>query len=332
MAVVGIGLHAYRNILPTITFLPVTLKAICGKENKERGNFTANQYGCRYYCDMKEMLTRENIDAVFICVSAQMHPQLVCEALDAGLHVWVEKPVAMHSFEIEEMICHRKDRAVVVGFKKIFMPSAQKVIEILKSGRYKSLESILAIYPCSLPKDGRVIMQNNVLTRWLENGCHPLSLMLSVGGEVGAVTTKRGFQAGTAVILEFENGILGNLHLASGPQPIENYKFFGDDWHMSIENSLRVTLQRDNLLNYEKTTSYIPCGENSGAIVWDLQNSLSTLENKAAFTQGIFNEMMYFCQCVLQGKVAKQGSLEFAYKVMRVYEATLISNDVRTYL
>ena len=45
-----------------------------------------------------------------------------------------------------------------------------------------------------------------------------------------------------------------------------------------------------------------------------LEDSLATLENKALFTQGFYDEMMYFCQCVLTGESAKRGSLEFALR------------------
>jgi hypothetical protein len=44
-----------------------------------------------------------------------------------------------------------------------------------------------------------------------------------------------------------------------------------------------------------------------------------------AFIQGIYNEMKYFCDCILAEETAEQGSLEFALEVMRVYEAALHS-------
>ena len=60
-----------------------------------------------------------------------MHPELACEAFDAGCHVWLEKPPGMRASQVEAMIRHRKDRVAVVGYKKAFMPAADKVIEML---------------------------------------------------------------------------------------------------------------------------------------------------------------------------------------------------------
>ena len=44
VGIVGVGSHAYRNILPTMNFLPVSLKAICDL-NMELACTTAEQYG-----------------------------------------------------------------------------------------------------------------------------------------------------------------------------------------------------------------------------------------------------------------------------------------------
>jgi hypothetical protein len=146
------------------------------------------------------------------------------------------------------------------------------------------------------------------------------------------VTIHRGRNGGAACILEFENGCIGNFHLAAGgndSQPMEHYSFFGNNCQMAIDNCLRVTLQRGIPFAYGKNTTYVPEGIDSGAIVWEPQNTRATLENMSWFTQGFYSEMRYFCDRVLEGRPATQGSLEFALEVMKVYEATLLSKGNR---
>lgn len=328
VGIVGVGSHAYRNILPTMTLLPVNLKAICDIDLK-KAQITASQYGVNsVYQSSKEMYQNEELDAVFLCVSPQLHPELACEAFDAGLHVWMEKPPAMRVSEVEEMIRHRGNRVAVVGFKKAFMPSTEKVMEIFSKEGYGPLKSILAVYPMTIPADGEKVLKERQYTNWLANGCHPLSLMIAVGGLVTGITVHRSKDGGGICVLEFKNGILGNFHLANGgsnSQPVEQYSFFGNNCHVTIENSLRVSLHRGIPFQYGKTTSYVPPGIDSGTIIWEPQNCLATLENKALFTQGFYNEMMYFCDRILTGKQAERGSLEFALEVMKVYEAALLS-------
>ena len=84
-------------------------------------------------------------------------------------------------------------------------------------------------------------------------------------------------------------------------------------------------LQRGIQFDYSGSTSFVPEGFEGGGIVWEPQNSLGTLENKGLFIQGFYQEMRYFCDCILSGTPAEQGSLEFALEVMKVYEAGLRS-------
>ncbi|HEU4770804.1 MAG TPA: Gfo/Idh/MocA family oxidoreductase, partial [Candidatus Udaeobacter sp.] len=315
-----------------MNYLPVALQAVCDK-NAQLAAATAAQYGAKHHYDnASDMYRKEKLDAVFLCVSPVLHPSLACEALDAGLHVWMEKPPARRVSEVEEMMRHRKNKTVVVGFKKAFMPSTQKVIEIFSKNEFKPLRSILAVYPMTIPDNGEQVLTDGSIPNWLRNGCHPLSLCVAVGGPVDAVTINRGNDGGGVCVLEFKSGAIGNFHLASGRnkgQPIERYSFFGDECHVTIDNGLRVTLQRGIPFDYGKTKTYAPEGFDSGAIVWEPQNREGTLENKALFTQGIYDEMFYFCTQALANKPAEKGSLEFTLEVMKIYEAGLLSRGNR---
>ena len=332
VGIVGVGSHAYRNLLPAMNFLPVSLTAICDT-NTGLAERTAAQYGVKqYYDSAAEMYRKAGLDAVFLCVSPQLHPELACQAFDAGLHVWLEKPPARRASEIARMIEHRKDRVAVVGFKKAFMPATRKAIEVFATEAYGPLRSILAQYPMTIPEDGEAVLRDGSVVEWLRNGCHPISLCMAVAGAVTAVTVHRAAHGGGVCVLEFANGVIGNFHLAAGinkGQVIERYAFFGDNGHLVIDNGLRVTLQRGIPFKYGATASYAPEGLDSGAIVWEPQNREGTLENKALFTQGIYDEMLYFCERALEGKAAEKGSLEFALAVMRVYEAGLMSKGRR---
>lgn len=328
VGVIGAGSHCYRNVLPTMTYMPVRVKAICDPK-VDAAQKTAQQFGCSYYTQAADMYAKEQLDAVFICVGPQLHPSLAIEAFGAGMHVWVEKPVAMRASEVAEMIAKRKDRIAVVGLKKAFMPATQKAIEVVKSEQYGRLKSILASYPMTIPADGAEVLEKRLFTNWLGNGCHPLSLMMAVGGHVGAVTVHQTESGHGMCLLEFANGVIGNFHFASGPLPSEHYCFYGDSWHLTIDNGDVVTLERGIPFQYGVTTDFVPGGFDSGALVWRPQNTLATLENKALFIQGMYHEMRHFCDCVLAGTPAVHGSLEFAHEVMKVYEAALLSGGKR---
>ncbi len=330
IALAGVGLHGYRTILPTFHYLPVNLRALCDlDENRLRQ--TARQFGVEScYTDAAEMFAKEKLDAVFLCAGPKQHPPLTCQALDAGLHVWMEKPPAVRAAEVEEMIRHRKDQVAVVGFKKAFMPGVQKAKDLLAKENCGKMLTVLGEYGMDIPADGKKILEEGRITNWLANGCHPLSAMLALGGKVNAVTVHRGANGGGVCILEFASGALGNLHLAAGIKgPTESYSVFTENGHVVIDNCRRVTWHRGIPLDYARTSDFAPDGMESGSVVWEPQNSLATLENRTLFTQGMYQEMKHFCDCVLEGKKPETGSLEFALEVMRVYEAALLSGGER---
>ena len=321
VGMVGIGHHAYRSLLATMHYLPVELVAVSAHGNEARARLTAAEYGCRHYMSPEAMYRAEDLEAVFVCVSPQAHPELVCEALDAGLHVWLEKPPAMRAEGVERMIAHRGDRVAVVGFKKAFMPVVDKALEI--AGELGGLRSLLAVYPMSIPAEGEQVLAGDRVVNWLANGVHPLSLLMAVGGHVDSVAAHTGPTGHGAFVIHFAGGVVGTFHLASGPLPMEAYALYGEGWHCDITNNNRLTLHRGYGPNNRHT--FLPAGFDTGAVVWEAQNCLATIENKSLFTQGIYAEMRYFCDCVIEGRAAERGSLEFALEVMKVYEAGLRS-------
>ena len=328
VGVVGVGSHCYRNLLPCMTYLPVAIRALCDV-NASLLARTADEYGVeRRYDSAAEMFADGDLDAVFLSVSAEQHPPLACAALDAGLHVWMEKPPAVRASDVQTMIDHRGDRVVVVGFKKAFMPAIGKAIELLGAPEAGALRTMLGEYPVEVPADGQRVLAERQSPNWLLNGVHPLSAMLAVGGPVSAVATHRGARGGGACVLEFAGGAIGTLHLAAGMRgPTERYSFLAEGRHVTVDNGgMRVTLHRGIELDYARTTNFAPPGTESGSVVWEPQNCLATLENKAFMTQGIYEEMHTFCRCALDGVAAERGGLEFALDVMRAYEAALLSD------
>jgi predicted dehydrogenase len=332
LGVIGAGGHCYRNLLPLLTYLPVEVRAICDAD-PARARATATQYGAGgAYADHAEMLARERLDAVLIAVSPRLHPQLTCDALRAGAHVWVEKPPALRVAGVERMLAAQREtgKVVVVGFKKAFMPATRKAIELLAG--LGQLHSVLAEYPMDIPADGAGVLERGESCNWLGNGVHPLAFLLAIGGRVEAVTVHRGRHGGGACILDYASGATGLFHLAQGApasQPCERYRCCSAGGTVTIEDCRRVVLQRGIPFAYGVSTTFAPPGTDHGALVWEPQNSLSTLENSSWFTQGLYDELMHFCSCALAGRMPERGTLDETRHLMQVYEAALRSGGAR---
>ena len=118
LALIGLGGHAYRNLLPALHYLPVRLVALCDS-NKDILSRTAQEYeGCACFTDAAELFSASELDVVLLAVGATQHPSLARQALAHGLHVWMEKPPAVRASQIEALLPLRGDRVCAVGFKE----------------------------------------------------------------------------------------------------------------------------------------------------------------------------------------------------------------------
>lgn len=327
IGVVGVGSHCYRNILPTLTYLPVELVAVADVD-LDRATAVGRQYNAKAYASAAEMYEAEELDAVLLCVSAKLHPQLTIQAFEAGLHVWMEKPAAMRASEVEAMLAARGDRFCVVSYKKAFMPATRKAIELLALEGNTPIRSLLGVYPLSLPEDGPAVLAEGRKSAWLSNGCHPLALMLELGGAVEAVTTHRSKHDGGACILHYASGAIGNLHLSKGvpnTQPCERYLIAAGSRSIEIENSRRVIYQRGIDFSYTHGTSFAQGNCDTGAIVWEAQDGLNSPETMSAVTQGIHGALDHFIGAVAARTRPTICELEFTLSLTRVWEAVLLS-------
>lgn len=327
IGVVGVGSHCYRNILPTLAYLPVELVAVADRD-PDRAQAVGRQYGAPHYSSAESMYDGEDLEAVLMCVSPQLHPTLAIQAFRAGLHVWMEKPAATRANRVQGMLAARGDRKCIVGYKKAFMPALQRALAIIAELKPAPVSSVLGVYPCSLPADGRASLEAEENTEWLANGCHPLSALLAISGPVAKVRTLRGDHGGNAVVLNHRGGTISNLHLPYGAptsQPFERYLMVVDGRSIEIENARRLVYQRGIDFSYNHGTDFTQGGLDGGATVWEAQDGLNTLENKAVFTQGLYNGLASFLTSILSNSSPTVGSLEFALHLSQLWEAVLLS-------
>lgn len=95
----------------------VELAAVVNHREKSMAAF-ASRYGIpRQYLTIEELIAAGNVDAVSINTPNYLHAPQTIAALDAGLHVFVEKPMAMTAAQAEEMVSasQRNDRVLMVG-------------------------------------------------------------------------------------------------------------------------------------------------------------------------------------------------------------------------
>ena len=81
----------------------------------DRARRFAEEYRADPYVDYHELLARPDIDAVSICVPSGLHAQVAIDALQAGKHVLVEKPIALSLTDADRMIAVARECGLRLG-------------------------------------------------------------------------------------------------------------------------------------------------------------------------------------------------------------------------
>ncbi|MCL1594884.1 MAG: Gfo/Idh/MocA family oxidoreductase [Actinomycetia bacterium] len=116
IAIWGLGSHARRNLLPAIDRSQrVDLVALCTRDEGTLGE-VAELTGATPYRDVDLLLSAPDVDAVYIAAPTGVHARFAMAVLEAGKHVWCEKPMT-GSYEDTLEILHAAERAGLVALE-----------------------------------------------------------------------------------------------------------------------------------------------------------------------------------------------------------------------
>ncbi|GEN54714.1 Gfo/Idh/MocA family protein [Halobacillus faecis] len=136
IAVIGCGSIAQNRHLPEyVANKNVEVTAVCDIV-EERAREVAQVHGATLYTDYEELLKKEEVDAVSVCLPNYLHAPVSIAALNAGAHVLCEKPMATSKEEAEEMIqaAEKNGKKLMIAHNQRFVPSHVKAKELIESG------------------------------------------------------------------------------------------------------------------------------------------------------------------------------------------------------
>lgn len=255
IGMIGAGNFATGTLIPALKKLPnVRLRAICSA----RG-LTAASAGRRHgfeYCasDYKEVLADETIDAVVIATRHDTHARFAAEAMRAGKHVFVEKPLALTHEQLDEVIAAQAETGKIClpGFNRRFSPLSIAVRDHF-AGRASPIEVICRVNAGEIKSDSWYQDAEEGGWRIISEGCHFVDLIqficgcppVSVHADMigGHIPGKQNDNC--VVTLKMEDGSLGVLiYVANGDPGYEKERIevFGQGRAAVIENSRHAEL------------------------------------------------------------------------------------------
>ena len=125
IAVVGSGNFTTRVLLPALPNTGLSRKVLVSKTGVTAAH-AAKKFGFQNMStDFSEVVNDDEIDTVVITTRHDLHAGMVCESLQAGKNVFVEKPLALNLDEINtvrEAVMANPDLILMVGFNRRFSP------------------------------------------------------------------------------------------------------------------------------------------------------------------------------------------------------------------
>ncbi|MFM0228446.1 Gfo/Idh/MocA family oxidoreductase [Paraburkholderia dipogonis] len=135
IGVIGLGTAA-RMMLPAIAaHRGMALAAVADPVQEVRESVGA-QWGVPSFESIEALVAMQHLDAVYIATPTEMHAQHTCIAVQAGLHVLCEKPMAAHLEDAQTMVvaAARAQRVLMIGHSRSYDAPIHKMREIIESG------------------------------------------------------------------------------------------------------------------------------------------------------------------------------------------------------
>ncbi len=248
IAFIGAGGFTTRTLLPLLPKAGVTRAAIVSGSGVSAAH-AANKFGFqKSLSDAKQVFKDASIDAVFITTPHHLHARMVCQALSAGKHVFVEKPLAMNFDELEEVreaVENNPTKCLMVGFNRRFSPHIIALKKWLRAAPSNMAVNI-TVNAGAIPADHWTQDPRVGGGRIIGEGCHFVDLARYLVGQ--PLTGSQSFpirggdgRLGDCVTmqLEFTDGSTSTIHyLANGSKdfPKERIEVFAGGKVMVCNN------------------------------------------------------------------------------------------------
>jgi predicted dehydrogenase len=231
VGLVGLGYWG-PNVARNLDDLPgLELAWICDRDEDALLRVEPRFPRARQTTNFEDLLTDESLDAVAIATPVVTHFELTREALLAGKHVFVEKPLALSSTLGEQLLALAEERGLVLmpGHLLLYHPGVRKLKELVASDE---LGRFLYVYG-NRQNFGQIRRDENAL--W-SLGAHDISVILHLVEEEpleawarGESFLNPGIEDVVFCFLRFPSGVVAHMHLSwLDPHKIRRMTVVGD--------------------------------------------------------------------------------------------------------
>lgn len=292
------------------------LAAIC--DATETGRATAMQIApdTAILSDYDQLLTSD-VPAVAIATPAETHYDLVDRALDAGKHVFVEKPMALTAWQGAQLVekASAQERILMVGHVMEYHPAIVRIAQLVHEG---ALGKVRYIYSNRLSL-GKVRREENILWSFAP---HDVAIILRLMGSMpfqvvacGGTYVQPNIADVTLTALLFDNGVRAHIHVS---------------WLHPFKEHRLVIIGSDKMASYDDVAKKLLLYDQRVEIKDGEPTPIKGAPEEVAFdaTEPLRNECSAFLHAVITGEppLTDGTSGLRVLKVLQAAQRSLVTN------
>ena len=246
--VIGAGNFAKGILLPALAKSSAQLAYVADR-NSAAAKHGAQRFGAaEAVTDYRRLLEDDGVNAIFVVVGHHLHAKFVTEALEAGKHVFVEKPLALDIEGLDAVTAaagRAPDRHVIVGYNRRFSAHTKKMRSLLAS-RSGPLCMNMTVNAGEIPAEHWTQDPERGGGRIIGEGCHFIDLLSYLADSPVVTVSASMVGQGPAVredkisiVLGLADGSIGTVnYFSNGPRtyPKETLELFFDGRALRMDN------------------------------------------------------------------------------------------------
>jgi len=302
VAVVGTGFWGKNHARVYKELQETELLAVCDID-PEKARSVAAQFGAKPYTNLRRMLQDRNIEAISVTTWSTSLAKVATEAVKAGKHVMVEKPMAANVLQAEKLLetAKKKHVHVSVGFLMRFIPGLQHIKKAVEEKTIGELVCATAKRVSEWPErvgDVGVVKDTAI---------HDIDVMLYLFNQDPiAVYAKTGnmrqgkFEDYAQVMLTFDRG---------------KTAFIESNWLTPYKTRILVATGSEAIMSLDYITQELK-----------IEDAKETLQPRYPMQEPLKLELRHFANCVLEKEKPLVTGLD-GLRALRIAEAALKSSE-----
>jgi predicted dehydrogenase len=248
--IIGCSRIAKRSVIPAILKSEFAELGIIGSRDTKKAKEFANEFDCQKFGNYDDVISNNEIDAVYISTPIGKHEEWVNKAASAGKHVYCEKSSTDSFTSAKEMVeCSKNNNVrIMEGFMFRFHPQHQKVKELINNKKIGNVDLFNGSFGFPSFPDGDIRYNKELGGGFLnDTGCYPIYASRMIFGEEPVSVFCHSYNdskmdvdiKGTS-ILTYKNNKTANVTYANGSYYQAKYEVWGSQGIISLDRAYSV--------------------------------------------------------------------------------------------